>query len=113
MEALAKRLEPWKVLVSVAVGLVGAVLAFASWEHTVAKMSDVDEVKKSTRVEITNVQAGTTAQLGALQVQGTDTRERLIRVEATVADLADEMHFIRAQLTEIAKATGAKAVKEP
>ena len=108
-----ERLGTWKVILGLAAGLVGCGIAFASWDHSVAKMSDVDQVKKAMQLDLSTAQASTTAQLGALQVQSTETRERVIRVEAGLAGMADDVRFLREQIIEIAKATGAKAVKDP
>lgn len=109
-ERLAKRLEPWKVLVAVAVALVSIGAAFATWERTVAKVADVAQVRSESAAALNAAQANTGAQLGVLQVQVQDLRSRQSAVEAQLAILTRMSERLLDQTLEIARATGAKQV---
>lgn len=92
--------------------LVGAGAAWASWEHTVAKLVDLEAVKVSTDVRFSQVNTGTSYQLNALQNDAQAQRERMARVETALSILGDDVKFMREQLVNIAKATHAQVVKE-
>lgn len=112
-ERVFKRLEVWKGLLGLAVALL--VLGAAGWEYQkgLARASDVDQVRAGAAASLASSTAGTTAQLGAVQAQQQDMRERVARVEASLSSITDDVRFLREQLVEIARATGARAVPQP
>lgn len=103
---LVARLEPWKNLIAVAGILLAAGAAFAAWERKVAKAQDVDQVR-----------AGVASQIGAVQTETQALGTRVTVLEAAVKelreDMRDDIRFFRAQLIEIAKATGARQLAPP
>lgn len=112
LERVERRLKPLHALLAVAVALVGAGAAWASWEHTVAKLVDLDAVKASTAASFAQQNTGTSYQLNALQNDAQAQRERLARVETAIGLLTDDVKFMREQLVNIARATHAQVVKE-
>lgn len=96
---------------AVAVVLVGAGVTWATWSSHVAKLDDVDHARHEAATNLATTSSATTAQLGALQVQQQALGERLARVEGGLNAMADDMRFLREQLVEIARATGARQVK--
>lgn len=95
---------------AVAVVLVGAGVTWATWASHVAKLDDVDHARHEASTNLATSSSATTAQLGALQVQQQALGERLARVEGGLNAMASDMVFLRDQLIEIAKATGAHRV---
>ena len=112
LERVERRLKPLHALVAVAVALIGAGAAWASWEHTVVKRPELDKVSTTAASNLAAATEGTSYQLHALQVDAQSVRERLARVEASLNAVGDDLKFVREQLIEIAKSTGARAVKQ-
>lgn len=112
LERVERQLKPLHTIAAIVVALVLVGVAWASWEHTVAKLTDIDAVKASTAASFAQQSTGTSYQLNALQNDAMSQRERMARVEATLSVLGDDVKFMREQLVNIAKATHAQVVKE-
>jgi hypothetical protein len=112
-ERLVKRLEPFKVLLAVAVALFSIGVAFATWERDVAKHKDVEELRSQTAAHVGIVQANVSTQLGSLSTQVQDLRARQSAVEAQLDILERMSQRLLDQTLEIARATGARQVPPP
>lgn len=112
LERAERRLKPLHTFAAVAVALVGLGAAWSTWEHTVAKLVDVDALRTSTAVNLAQQNTGTSYQLNALQNESMSMRDRMTRVETALAIMGDDVKFMREQLVNIAKATHAQVVKE-
>lgn len=80
-QRLVKRIEPWKILAGVVVALVGLGIAVADYDHRIATRVEVEAVRSGAASALGAAQAGTGAQLGALQSQISDLRSKQERVE--------------------------------
>jgi len=109
-ERLVKRLEPFKVLVAVAVALFSIGVAFATWERDVAKHKDVEDVRSESAARLGVTQANLSTQLGTLSTQVQDLRARQSAVEAQLDLLTKMSQRLLDQSLAIARATGAKQV---
>lgn len=112
LERAERRLKPLHALLAVAIALVGAGAAWASWDHTVVKHSELDKVSTTAASNLAAATEGTSYQLHALQVDAQSVRERLARVEASLNAVGDDMKWLREQLMEVAKVSGARIVKD-
>jgi hypothetical protein len=99
-ESFLKKLEGWKVLISIAVALVGGAAAWTVWQTGLATKADVERAR-----------AGTAAAIDQMREQTLDLRFRLPVVEGATADLKKDTTIIRAQLFEIARTVGAPQVQ--
>lgn len=99
---IAARLETPKALLAIALVLVGAGAAWATWKMDLATKQDVAQEH-----------AAAAAPVISLQVETQALRERMARVEEAVVAMKDNVAFIRAQLVEVQRATGARAVPPP
>lgn len=91
-DRLVKRLGPWRVLGAILGTVVAGSVAFGAWKADVATKADVERERV--------VAAATTA---ALNLETQALRDRMTAAEVNLA-------WIKAQLVEIARATGAKPV---
>lgn len=107
---IASRLEAWKVLVLLGLALIGTGITFANWQAGVAKVVDVDQVRAGAAAALSVSTSGTTQQLGALQVQQYELRERMARLEAHLDEMTKASDRLFDQVTEIAKRVGARQV---
>jgi len=112
--------ETWKALVAIAVALLAAGGTAYAWSRSKADVAQVEQVRDSAAAQLSAAQAGTSAQLGALQATVQDLRARQAGVDAALASLtadvarlngsADRLYL---QLLEVARATGARQVRAP
>jgi hypothetical protein len=117
LEPIAKRLTIVHGLIGLAVTLVLAGGAWATWTHGVVRIEQLDQVRTGAAAALTTAQAGTAAQLGALQATVQDLRAHQAGVDVSLSALttdvarlngtADQLYL---QLVEIARATGARQV---
>jgi hypothetical protein len=112
-EIIVKRLESWKTLVAIAVALLAA--GGAAWSVAASKADVVElhQVRDVAAAQLSSAQAGTSAQLGALQTQVQDLRVRQAAVESKLDILVDMSQRLLDQGREVAKATGAKQLPDP
>jgi len=99
---IAARIEIWKVLLAVALALVAGGAAWATVRLGVA-----------TKQDLAQEHAAAAGPVITLQVETQSLRERMARVEAALVGIQDNVAFLRVQLIEVAKATGARAVPPP
>lgn len=110
-EVVARRLEPWKALVGIGVALLAAGAAWATWKSTLATQDDLAHVRTAVAATVSSQAAGAAAQMGALQAKTQELGERAARLEASINAMASDMTFLRDQLIEVAKVTGAHRVE--
>lgn len=108
-----KRLDTWKALVAIAVGLLATGGAAYSIAASKADVAELHQVRDGAAAQLGAAQAGTGAQLGALQTQVQDLRERQAAVEAQLGILIALSERLLEQTTAIARATGARQVPAP
>ena len=99
---IAARIEIWKVLLAVALALVAGGAAWATVRLDVATKQDLAQEHAAAAGPVISLQTETQA-----------LRERMARVEAALVGIQDNVAFLRVQLIEVAKATGARAVPPP
>lgn len=99
---IAARLETWKVLLAIALALVASGAAWATWRVDLATKQDLAQEHVAAAGPVISLQTETQA-----------LRERMAGVEAAIVAMQDNIAFLRAQLIEVAKATGARAVPPP
>jgi len=66
-----------------------------------------------TRADLAAEHAGAAQPVLTLQIETQALRERMARVETAVVRMQDDIAFLRAQLVEVAKTVGARAVPPP
>jgi predicted metal-dependent HD superfamily phosphohydrolase len=110
---VAKRAENLRAILGAAGLCVLLGVAYATWSHDVVRSPQLEQVRAGAGAALAATSATTTAQLGALQSAMQDMRTHQAAVDATLADMVDDMHWIRDQLTAVARATGAKPVPTP
>jgi len=108
-EQIVKRVQPWQALVGIAVVLIGAGAYLSDWQRSLARAADVEQVRTSAAAQASGVQASTTTQLGTLQSQVYELRERQAAVEASLDVLIGLSQQLLDQSRAIAKATGARS----
>lgn len=113
VETVERRIKPLHAIVAAAVLVFSAGGAVGAIRSKVASTADVEQVRTVTEAHIAAGSAASTAQLGALQSVVQDLRMRQAAVDASLQSLTDDMRFIRSQLIEIARTTGARRVPEP
>lgn len=112
-ERLVKRVETWKAILGVLITAAGIGAAAVTLAASKADVAELHQVRDGAAAQLGAAQAGTSAQLGALQSVVQDLRMRQAAVDASLQSLTDDMRFIRSQLIEIAKSTGARRVPAP
>lgn len=110
---VVRRIKLSQVLIGAAVACFVAGSAAGAIRSKLASSADLEQVRTSTEAHIAAGSAASTAQLGALQSVVQDLRMRQAAVDASLQSLTDDMRFIRSQLIEIARTTGARRVPEP
>lgn len=89
---------------------MGIGVTFATWQATLVKQDELHQLKIEEQSWRGSTQASMNAQMGSLQSQVHDLRERQAGIEADVHDLTRLTERLLDQTLEIAKATGAKQV---
>jgi hypothetical protein len=117
---IVQGIEPWKAIVAVLITAFGAGGTAYAWAHSKADVAELHQVRDSAAAQLSAAQAGTSAQLGALQATVQDLRAKQAGVDAALAGLtadvarlngsADRLYL---QLIEVARATGARRVTAP
>jgi hypothetical protein len=117
LEPIAKRLTLVHGLIGLAVTLVLAGAAWATWTHGVVRTEQLDQVRTGAAAALNAAQAGTAAQLGALQATVQDLRAHQAGVDVTLNDLTTDVarlnktaDLLYLQLIEISRVTGARQV---
>lgn len=119
-ERLAKRVQPWQALVAIALVLVAAGGTAYSFAASKADVTELHQVRDDASSALSVAQAGTSAQLGALQVTVQDLRAHQAAIDASLTALAATTDRLNAatdrlysQLLEVARATGARQLPAP
>jgi hypothetical protein len=117
LEPIAKRVDLVRALLAAAAALVLVGVGWATWTHGVVRTEQLEQVRTGAAAALNAAQAGTAAQLGALQATVQDLRAHQAGVDVTLQALttdvarlngtADQLYL---QLVEIARATGARQV---
>jgi hypothetical protein len=110
---VVKRLEAWQVLLAIAFALAAAGAGFATWSRSLATVDQLDGAKSSLTAQLGAVQGTTAVQLGTLQSEVQQLRERQVAVEASL----DQLIAISERLLDVslatAHATGARVPPDP
>lgn len=117
LEPTAKRAATLRALGGLAVALLVAGGSAAIYAHGLVRTEQLDQVRTGASTALTTAQAGTSAQLGALQATVQDLRTHQATNDATLQALAGDVQRLNGtadllylQLIEISRVTGARQV---
>lgn len=120
VQRFVSKVDTWKAILGVIIAALGAGATAYAWQLGKADVAELHQVRDGAAAALSAAQAGSTAQLGALQSTVQDLRARQAGVDASLDSLKTDVARLNSsadrlylQLVEIARATGARQVREP
>lgn len=120
VQRIVSRVDTWKAILAILVTAAGVGATAYAWQLGKADVTELHQVRDSAAAALGAAQAGSTAQLGALQSTVQDLRTRQAGVDAALDSLKTDVARLNSsadrlylQLVEIARATGARQVPNP